>query len=497
MNQKVYLGVDLGAESGRVIAGLWDGEKLTLEEIHRFGNGPVLLGNSIRWNVMGLWNEIQTGMSLAAKKFGDSIVSIGADTWGVDFVLLNKDEEVLGMPYHYRDARTNNIMEEVFKIVPKADIFADTGLQFMQFNSLYQLYAWEKHSPSILNAATTFLMMPDFLHWCMCGSKVVEFTNSTTTQFVNAIKRDWSKDLLAKLGIPSHFLPQIVKPGTCLGDLRQALAEKTGLKNVKVVVPPTHDTGAAVAAIPTRRTGSANWAYLSSGTWSLMGAEIQKASLTPQTLAYNMTNEGGVDDTYRLLKNIMGMWLIQQCKKSFENQGKKYSYAELEQMATKATPLRSIVDPDDSRFLNPTDMPKAMQEYCRETNQPVPETEGELMRCARESLALKYRETMLALNELTGEKIEVLHIVGGGSKDVLLNQMTADLCGVPVMTGPVEGTVIGNLLTQARADGELAGLSELREAVRSSSVIRTFEPEKSSKWEAGIAKFEELKKLRK
>jgi len=497
MKQKVYLGVDLGAESGRVIAGLWDGSKLTLEEMHRFGNGPVLLGDSIRWDVMRLWSEIQQGMSIAAKNFGGSIVSIGADTWGVDFVLLNKEEEVLGMPYHYRDARTNNAMEEVFQIVPKADIFSDTGLQFMQFNSLYQLHAWKKHSPTILNSAATFLMMPDFLHWCMSGAKVVEFTNATTTQFVNATKRNWSKDLLTKLDIPSHFLPEIVKPGTHLGNLRANLAERTGLKNVKVVAPPTHDTGAAVAAIPTRRTGSANWAYLSSGTWSLMGAEIQKASLTPQTLAHNMTNEGGVDDTYRLLKNIMGMWLVQQCKKSFEKEGKNYTYAELEQMATKATALRSIVDPDDSRFLNPADMPKAMQEYCKETGQPIPTTEGELMRCARESLALKYRETMLALNELTGEKIEVLHIVGGGSKDTLLNQMTADLCEVPVMTGPVEGTVIGNLLTQARADNELGSLGDLREAVRASSVVRTFEPNKSAHWDEGIKCFDKLKKLRK
>lgn len=497
MKQKVYLGVDLGAESGRVIAGLWDGSKLTLEEMHRFGNGPVLLGDSIRWDVMRLWSEIQQGISIAAKHFGGDIVSIGADTWGVDFVLLNKEEEVLGMPYHYRDARTNNAMEEVFQIVPKADIFSDTGLQFMQFNSLYQLHAWKKHSPALLNSAATFLMMPDFLHWCMCGAKVVEFTNATTTQFVNATKRNWSKDLLTKLDIPSHFLPEIVKPGTHLGNLRANLAEKTGLKNVKVVAPPTHDTGAAVAAIPTRRTGSANWAYLSSGTWSLMGAEIQKASLTPQTLAHNMTNEGGVDDTYRLLKNIMGMWLVQQCKKSFEKEGKNYTYAELEQMATKATPMRSIVDPDDSRFLNPVNMPKAMQEYCKETGQPIPTTEGELMRCARESLALKYRETMLALNELTGEKIEVLHIVGGGSKDTLLNQMTADLCEVPVMTGPVEGTVIGNLLTQARADNELGSLGDLREAVRASSVVRTFEPNKSAHWDEGIKCFDKLKKLRK
>lgn len=497
MKQKVYLGIDLGAESGRLIAGLWDGSKLTLEEIHRFGNGPVLLGNSIRWNIMGLWSEIQTGMTIAAKKFGNDIISIGADTWGVDFVLLNKEEEILGQPYHYRDDRTNGLMEEVFQIVPKADIFAETGLQFMQFNSLYQLYAWKKHCPNILEKAQTFLMMPDFLHWCLCGSKVVEFTNATTTQFVNAVERNWSKGLLNKLGIPSHFLPSIVKPGSSLGSLRDNLCAKTGLGKIKVIAPPTHDTGAAVAAIPTRRTGSANWAYLSSGTWSLMGAEIQKASLTPQTLAYNMTNEGGVDDTYRLLKNIMGMWLIQQSKKSFERQGKNYSYAELEQMASKSAPLRSIIDPDDNRFLNPADMPTAMREYCAQTNQPIPETEGELMRCARESLALKYRETMLSLNDLTGEKIEVLHIVGGGSKDILLNQMTADLCGIPVMTGPVEGTVIGNLLTQARADGELSSLADLREAVRASSVVRTFEPTANSAWAEGIARFDELKKLRK
>ncbi len=496
MKQKVYLGIDLGAESGRLIAGLWDGAKLTLEEVHRFANGPILVSDSIRWNTLGLWSEIQTGMTLAAKKYGDSIVSIGADTWGVDFVLLNKEEEMLGLPYHYRDARTNGVMDEVFKTVSKNDIFAETGLQFMQFNSLFQLYAWKKKAPSILDNAQTFLMMPDFLHWCLCGSKVVEFTNATTTQCVNALTRDWSKGLLEKLGIPTHFLPQIVKPGTFLGNLRANLSEKTGLKNIRVVAPPTHDTGAAVAAIPTRRTGTANWAYLSSGTWSLLGAEIQQASLTPETLAFNMTNEGGVDNTYRLLKNIMGMWLIQQCKKSFERQGKNFTYAELEQMANQSTPFRSIIDPDDARFLNPADMPEAFRSYCRETGQPVPETEGELMRCARESLALKYRETMLAIEKLTGEKLEVLHIVGGGSKDGLLNQMTADLCGIPVVTGPVEGTVIGNLLTQARADGELGSLADLREAVRASSVIRTFEPGSATGWDKAINLFDQLIKRR-
>ena len=346
----------------------------------------------------------------------------------------------------------------------------------MELNSLYQLLAWKQNSPAILDAADTLLFMPDFLHWAMCGAKRAEFTIASTSQCVHPLKRDWSLPLLKKLGLPTHFLPKIVPPGTTLGKFRKSLAERTGLAGVRVVAPPSHDTASAIAGVPTANTGKANWAYISSGTWSLMGVEVKKANLSPRALELNMTNEGGVDGTYRLLKNIMGLWLVQQCKRSFDAAGRKYDYGQLAELAAKAKPFRFILNLDDPRFLNPPDMPKAIQNFCRDTGQPVPKTDGELVRCCYESLALKYREVLGSLEELTGEKIEVIHIVGGGSQNKFLSQLAADACQRPVITGPVEATAMGNLLTQIRADGELASLAEMREIVRASSSVQRCEP---------------------
>lgn len=489
-HSKIYLAVDLGAESGRVMAGIWNGRVLQLDEIHRFPNGGVYLGDTLRWDVLMLWSEIQKGLALAGKKYGRRIVSVGADTWGLDFVLLNKQDEMLGLPYHYRDARTRGSLERAFKKVPRAEIFKHTGSQFMELNSLYQLLAWKEDSPAILDAAETLLFIPDFLHWAMCGVKRAEFTIASTSQFLHPIKRDWSLPLMKKFGLPTHFLPKVVAPGTTLGKFSKSLAERTGLAGVKVVAPPSHDTASAVAGVPTANTGKANWAYISSGTWSLMGVEIQKAVLTPRALELNMTNEGGVDGTYRLLKNIMGLWLVQQCKRSFDAAGKKYDYSQLAALAAKARPLRSIVNVNAPRFLNPLDMPREIQGFCRETKQPVPRTEGELIRCAYESLALKYRETLASIEELTGEESEVIHIVGGGSQSKILNQFTADACDRPVVAGPVEATAMGNLLTQARADGEIGSLAEMREVVRASSTVQRYEP---SAWKEAAERFAELR----
>jgi rhamnulokinase len=487
MAEKVYLAVDLGAESGRVMAGLWNGRKIRLEEIHRFPNGPVALGGTLRWDVLRLWTEIQNGLALAGKKFGKKIVSVGADTWGVDFVLLNKNNEILGQPYHYRDARTNGLMEKAFRKVLRAEIFAQSGLQFMQFNSLYQLLAWQAHSPAILDAADCLLFMPDFLHWAMCGVKRAEFTIASTSQFVHPLRRNWSLPLLKKFGLPTHFLPKIVPPGTLLGTMGKVLA------GVKVIAPPSHDTASAVAGVPTANTGKANWAYISSGTWSLMGVEVQKAALSQRALDLNMTNEGGLDGTYRLLKNIMGLWLVQRCKRAFEERGRQYDYVQLAQMASQAAPLRSLVNLNDPRFLNPPDMPKAIQDYCRETKQPVPKTEGELVRCCYESLALKYGEVLASLEEITGESIEVLHIVGGGSQNKVLSQFAADVCQRPVLTGPVEATALGNLLTQVRASGELSSLAEMREVIRISSGVQRYEPKPLAAWAEAAERLVALK----
>ena len=488
MATRVYLAIDLGAESGRVMAGLWNGQTIRLEEVHRFPNGPVHLAGTMRWDVLRLWAEIQNGLTLAARKFGKAIVSVGADTWGVDFVLLSRHDELLGQPYHYRDARTNGVMEQAFAKVPREKIFAQTGLQFMQLNTLFQLLAVQQNSPELFDRTDCLLFMPDFLHWALCGSRVAEFTIASTSQCLNPLTRDWATGLLKKFGIPTRIFPKIVPPGTDLGALRGDLAERTGLAKVKVIAPPSHDTASAVAGVPTANTGKANWAYLSSGTWSLMGAEVREAALSPRAQAINMTNEGGLDGTYRLLKNIMGLWLVQQCKRAFDARGRKFEYAELAKLASEAAPLRSLVEPDDPRFFNTPDMPKAIQEFCRETKQPVPRTEGQLVRCAYESLALKYRQVVGWLEELTGTPIEVIHIVGGGSQSQILNQFTADACQRPVVTGPVEATALGNLLVQVRASGELSTLAEMREVIRRSSEVKTFQPGPAAAWEAAAGR---------
>ena len=479
MADQVYLAVDLGAESGRVMAGRWNGRTIALEEVHRFPNGPVQMADTLRWDVLRLWAEIQDGLALAARKYGRRIVSVGVDAWGVDFVLLNRQNEILGQPYHYRDSRTLGALDRAFRKVPRTEIFRQSGAQFVELNSLYQLLAWHRHSPLLLAEAHSLLFMPDFFHWCLCGARHAEFTVASTSQFMHPVKRDWSRALLKQFRLPLHFLPKIVIPGTVLGTIRKSLAERTGLGGVKVVAPASHDTASAVAGVPTVHTGRPNWAYISSGTWSLMGVEVKDAALSHRTLQLNLSNEGGLDNTYRLLKNIMGLWLVQQCRRSFAAQGKQYSYAQLQRMAAKSNRLGSVIKMEDPRFLNPPDMPKAIQDFCRESGQAVPRTEGELVRCACESMALKYREVLAGLEELTGERVEVIHIVGGGSQNRLLNQLAANACQRSVMAGPVEATALGNLLVQVRASGALASLAEIREVVRHSTRVQRFDPAKS------------------
>jgi rhamnulokinase len=492
MSEQVYLGIDIGAESGRVMAGRWDGKRIALEELHRFPNGGVMLADSLRWDTLGLWGEIQNGLALAAKRFGKSVVSVGIDTWGVDYVLLSRSGEMLGVPFHYRDARTRGILQKTFARVPREEIFAATGLQFMELNTLFQLLALQKSSPELLAAAETLLLTPDFLNFCLCGARVSEFTIATTSQCVNPKKRAWATELLQKFGLPVKMFPEIVPPGSRVGSLRPGLAERTGLGAVHVVAPAAHDTGSAVAGVPAQHTGSCNWAYLSSGTWSLLGVEVQDALLSPRVLELNFTNEGGIDGTYRLLKNIMGLWLLQQCRRSFAENGKELTYDQLAQLATEAPAFRSFVDPDDSRFLNPPDMPKAIQDFCRETSQPVPETEGQFARCIFESLALTYARVLKGLEELTGVKIEMLHIVGGGSQNKLLNSFTANASGRPVLAGPIEATVFGNVLVQARTHGEIRSLADIRAVVRASSEMTQFEPADAAAWDQARERFAAL-----
>lgn len=491
MPERTYLAVDLGAESGRVIAGRFDGRRVALEELNRFPNGPVPIAGSLRWNVLGLWDGIREGLTRAAKNRGD-IASVGVDTWGVDYVLLDKAGELLGLPYHYRDQRTRGMLAEATAHVPRETIFAETGLQFMEINTLYQLVAARRQNAALLDAADRLLLMPDFFHWCLSGSRVVEFTNATTTQLVHPLRRTWSDTLIRGLRLPGRIFGDVVSPGTDLGPLRPQVAESTGLGRIKVVAPATHDTGSAVAAVPTDRTGSPNWAYISSGTWSLIGVEVADAVLSPKALAYNVTNEGGVDGTYRLLKNVMGLWLVQELRRSFDRAGRTFDYADLTRLASEAKPFGPLVDPDAAAFLSPADMAVAIRDFCRKSGGKPPETEGELVRCALESLALKYRVVLGRLEELTGVPIEVIHVVGGGGRNELLNQLTADACGRPVIAGPVEATALGNVLIQARAAGEIGSLAEVRAVVKASSELKTFEPKNQDAWTEAAARFDAL-----
>lgn len=494
MPDRIYLAIDLGAESGRVIAGRLRGETVELEEVHRFANGPLHFAGTRRWDVLRLWNDILEGLRKAAIQYGERILSVGVDTWGVDYVLLSEKHQLVGLPYNYRDHRTDGMLEQAFSRVPKAEIFAQTGLQFMPINTLYQVLSNQLSDPEMLQYAKHFLLMPDFFHWLLCGSQTVEFTNATTTQFLNATERDWAWDLLRRLDIPTHLFPQLVTPGTRLGTLKDEVRQLTGLPRIEVIAPATHDTASAVVAVPTERTGSANWAYISSGTWSLIGVEVQQAVLTAEALAQNVTNEGGVDGTYRLLKNVMGLWLVQECRRSFERQGNPFDYSQLTYLATQAAPFRSLVNPNDPSFLNPDDMPSALAEWCRKSNQPVPETEGQFVRCALESLALKYREVLEGIEALTGERTEVIHIVGGGCQNTLLNQFTANACNRPVIAGPVEATALGNVLIQARAMGDVSNLEQIRETVRRSSTLPVFQPQQQEVWEQAYARFQNIRR---
>ena len=493
MNPQCYLGIDLGAESGRVVAGLWDGAQIQLEEIHRFSNGGVWVRETLRWDVLRLWGEIENGLTLAAKKFGASIQSIGVDTWGVDFVLLSRSGELLGLPHTYRDARTRGLMTKVFEKVPRERIFSATGVQFMEINTLYQLVAIAEQSPEILDTARHFLMIPDFLNWCLCGETVGELTNASTTQCFEATQRSWCFGMIEKLGLPPRIFPDVIEPGAKLGAVQKAVSTRTGIQSVKVIAPATHDTASAVAAVPARCSTRPDWAYISSGTWSLMGVEVREPVLTRRALELNFTNERGVDGTFRLLKNIMGLWLVQQCRASFVRRV-DVSYAELSALAEQAEPFHSLIDPDDARFLNPPDMPAAIRDFCRETDQPIPQSEGAIIRCALESLALKYNQVLHCLEELTGVPIEIIHIVGGGSRNGLLDQLTANACRRPVLAGPVEATVLGNLLMQVRASGEIASLEDMRKIVATSTQTARFAPEhdQDGVWDKARERFRKL-----
>lgn len=489
-----FVATDLGASNGRVLLGRWDGERFALEELHRFANGPVTTLSRMYWDVLSHWTEIKNGLARYAATHSEPLAGIGIDTWGVDYGLIDRAGRLLGNPVHYRDARTNGIFDRAFPIVPRAEIFAETGLQFIQLNTLFQLVAMRLEDDPQLDFADCMLMMPDLFHYWFTGEKIAEYTIASTTQMLRAQDREWSHSLLHKFNIPTGLLPRIVPPGTVVGPVLPQVLADTGLSgSVPLIAVASHDTASAVAAIPALDERSV---YLSSGTWSLMGMEIAEPIINDKALELNFTNEGGVNNTIRLLKNVTGLWLLQESRRQLEREGRPITWAQMLAEAEQAQPFKSIVNPDAADFFEPSNMIDTIRAFCRRTGQPQPQTIGEVVRCCLESLALRYRWVVNALEELLtsadgvpGPRLNSIRIVGGGSQNRLLNQFTADACGLPVFTGPVEAAALGNVMMQAVATGHLENVAEGRAAIARSIEQETFEPHHHAGWDAAYAQF--------
>jgi len=488
MSRTVALAVDLGASGGRVVSGTFDGRLLELEEIHRFENAPVMMAGQLVWDLVRLWQEVVTGLRIAGARHGASVSSIGVDTWGVDFSFLGGDEALLANPVCYRDARTQGMLAAASAIVPRDEIFAATGLQFMEINSLYQFFALVQANSSVLGASERMLMIPDIFHWLLTGQQSNERTNASTTQCFDPQTGDWAFGLLERLGIPGRVFGPIADPGTDLGGLRPEVAAETGLAKAHVVLPGTHDTASAVAAVPATSPPSArpDWCYISLGTWALVGAELDRPLVTPECLAHNFTNEAGVSGTTRLLKNICGLWLVQQCRAGWQRAGKDWTWDQLTRLAAEAPPLVTLIDPNHPSLVAPSDMPEAIRQLARESGEPVPETTGAVVRTALESVAAACRRTVGELDELLGRKLATIHVVGGGVQNALLCQMIADACGREVVAGPVEATAIGNLLVQLTASGNAVDLRAIRDVVRNSFDLARYQPQETAAWDARL-----------
>jgi len=488
MSTNTFLALDLGAESGRGVLGTITDKTIELTEVHRFPNGPVRVLDTLHWDTLRLWAEVKNALALAVKQTG-KLAGLGIDTWGVDFGLLGKNDCLLGCPVHYRDARTNGILEKAFQIVPREEFFEYTGLQFMQLNTLFQLLAMKLEGSPVLEKAETMLLTPDLFNFWFTGQKYAEFTIATTTQAYDPRKGGWADELIQRMGLPRKIFPEIIKTGAILGPIRKDIAEETGA-NVNVIATAEHDTGSAVAAVPA--VSGQSWAFLSSGTWSLMGMEVDKPIINAKALAYNFTNDCPLSGTIRFLKNIMGLWLVQECRRTWERAGKSYSYAELTEMAAKAQPFVAVLNPDDPSFLAPGDMPARIAEFCRKTGQRVPSSPGEFIRTCTEALAMSYRRVVARMEECAGRKIEVIHAVGGGIQNKQLCQWAADATGRPVIAGPIEATATGNIAVQAIATGALPDLKAARQLVRNSFDLVTYEPTEPARWEEPYRKFEQL-----
>jgi rhamnulokinase len=482
-----FVAFDLGAESGRAIAGRLTSGLLDIREIHRFPNEPVRQNGALQWDILRLWLEMRRSLDRLS---GESVASIGVDTWGCDYALLGEQGHLLHNPFHYRDSRTDGVMDAVHQRVPADDIYAVTGIQFLSFNTLYQLYAACVGTPKLIDAATTFLTVADLFNYWLTGRAAAEFTNATTTQFVDARSRTWATDLLARVGVPTNFLPPLIESGTVLGRLGSDVSPS--LAGTPVVAPACHDTGSAVASVQ----ASGHRAFLSSGTWSLLGTEVAAPIITPRARELNFTNEGGVCGTTRVLKNIAGMWLLQACRRSWAAEGRKFEYEELlTAAADERHAFRVLFDPDHTAFLHPKCMLSAITQYCRETGQAEPDSPSAFTRSILESLAFKYRFVIESLEEITGQAIDEIQIVGGGSRNRLLNQFTADATGCTVLAGPIEATALGNIALQMVGTSAVSSIADARRIIERSFPVERFEPADQDRWNGHYRRFQDYLEL--
>jgi rhamnulokinase len=471
-----------------VILGNLAGKKITLKEIYRFATGPTIVRRSLRWDILKFYDEIKTGLRKVKAEAG-APSGISVDSWGVDYALMSQSEPLLGLPFHYRDSRTDHSFQKFLERAGRDLIFAETGIQFMQINTLYQLYDDVLSRPRLLEQADNFLPIADYLHFLLSGTAAAEISVASTTQIFNPATDLWSKPLVSKLGAPETLFPAVVKSGTLLGQFTDEIAEETGLGRCRVYATCSHDTGAAVAGVPAT---SDHWAFISSGTWSLLGVEVNRPIINRESLQANFTNEIGFAGNIRFLKNILGLWLLQETKRGLADRGLDLDYAMLDREASISLPLRSIVNPNHNEFLKPGKMIEKIQSFCRRSGQPIPESPGALARCTLESLALSYACQIEVIQKNFGQNVNLIHVVGGGSKSRLLNQFTADAAGLPVLAGPVEATALGNLLIQAVAAGELGSQADIREVVRNSFAIESFSPRNREPWIEALNRYRSL-----
>lgn len=476
--EKKVLAVDLGASGGRVMLGTFHGEKIRVEELHRFSNDPVTLGGTMYWDFLRLFYEIKQGL-IKAKPFG-RIDSISVDTWGVDFGLVDEEGTLLENPVHYRDARTAGILEKSFEKLDRERFYQITGNQFMEFNTVFQLFYLQNNRKKLLERAESLLLMPDLFHFYLCGKKACEYSIASTTQLLDAGKKEWSGEILEKLALPGRLLQPVVPSGTALAPLRSEICGELGIEPMMVVAGAGHDTQCALAAVPTKEK---DFIFISCGTWSLFGTEADAPIIDENSTRFNITNEGGVGGRISFLKNIVGLWLIQESRRQWIREGKEYGFGELERLAEQERPFASFINPDAAEFAPAGNMPRRIRAYCERTGQPVPETPGQVVRCIDESLAMKYRCALDEIRQCTGKEYPAIHLVGGGTRSALLCQMTANACGCSVYAGPVEATVYGNIGIQLMADGAIEDLDGIRRAVRASEEVRCFEPVEREAWE--------------